>query len=112
MNLAGLLFETAARFPERIALYWREESWTYGQLADQVRALSGALSNLGLVSGDRVALLLYNQPSFVMSYYALLSLGVVVIPMNTRLTGTELDVILGDSGAQWIIYSLDIQETL
>ncbi len=112
LNLAGLLFETAARFPGKTALYWRDERWTYRELAEQVQTLSGALSGLGVASGERVGLLLYNQPSFVISYFALLSLGAVVIPLNTRLTGTELDVILHDSGARWMVSSLDFQDTL
>lgn len=111
-NLAELIFDTADREPDNIALWSREGSVSYGALRDKVTHLAGVLEQLGLVQGDRVGLLLYNTVSFVVSYFALLSLGIVVIPLNTRLTATELDTILNDAEARLLISSLEFYERL
>jgi acyl-CoA synthetase (AMP-forming)/AMP-acid ligase II len=112
LNLAQPVFEAAEAYPDRAALLCREGALTYGELGQRIRQLAGALEQLGLKSGDRVALLLYNTSAFVTSYFALLSLGVAVIPMNTRLTAPELEVILEDAEARLLITSLEFYETV
>lgn len=107
LNLAGPVFEAAARFPEKPALINRSQTLDYMELASQVRLLAGALAELGLKPGDRAALLLYNTPTWVISYFALLGLGVVVIPLNTRLTAHEVSTILRDAGARLLISSME-----
>ena len=65
--------------------------------------LAGALAEHGIQPGDRVGLLLYNTPAFVLAYFAVLSLGAVVVPLNTRLTGPEVERILQDADARLLI---------
>lgn len=110
LNLAQPVFEAAENTPDKVALLCREGALTYGELGQRIRLLAGALEQLGLKTGDKVALLLYNTPAFVVSYFALLSLGVAVIPMNTRLTTSELEVILEDAEARLLITSLEFYE--
>lgn len=111
-NLAGIVFEAAQSQPEKVAFLCREGNLTYGELINKITRLSAALEHLGLEPGDKVGLLLYNTRAFVIAYFALLSLGVAVIPLNTRLTATELDVILNDSEARLLISSLEFHDTL
>ncbi len=112
LNLAQPVLEMAAHQPDQIALLGREGKITYGELGERIRHLAGAFEQLGLGVGDRVALLLYNTPAFVVAYFALLSLGVAVIPMNTRLTTPELETILADAEARLLVTSLEFYETV
>lgn len=112
LNLAQCIFETAQTDSDKPAFICREGTTTYGQFTDKVTLLAGALEQLGLKPGDKVGLLLYNTLAFTTSYFALLSLGVAVIPMNTRLTATELDTILEDAEAKLLISSLEFYDTV
>ena len=110
MNLAQPVFVVAESEPDKIALLCREGTLTYGELAERIHQLAGSLVQLGLTQGDTVALWLYNTSAFVVSYFALLSLGVVVVPMNTRLTAAEVEVILEDAGARLLITSMEFYD--
>jgi long-chain acyl-CoA synthetase len=112
LNLAQPVFAVAESDPDRTALLFREGVLTYGELGNRIQRLAGAFTQLGLKTGDKVALLLYNTPAFVVSYFALLSLGVVVVPINTRLTAAEVEVILEDAEARLLVTSLEFYETV
>lgn len=112
LNLARCIFEAAQTDSDKPAFICREGTTTYGQFTDKVTLLAGALEQLGLKAGDKVGLLLYNTLAFAVSYFALLSLGVTAIPLNTRLTATELDTILDDAEAKLLISSLEFYDTI
>jgi long-chain acyl-CoA synthetase len=112
LNLAQLVFDWAKSQPDKTALLCRSGSLTYAELAKRVRGMAGALAHLGLQTGDKVALLLYNTQAFAISYFALLSLGVTVVPLNTRLTTAELEIILNDAEARLLVTSLEFYETV
>lgn len=111
-NLAQPVFEASQRTPDKVVFWCREGATTYATFTERMVRLAGALETLGLKSGDKVALLLYNTQSFVLSYFALLGLGVVVIPLNTRLTAPEIDTILNDSEARILMSSLEFTATV
>jgi long-chain acyl-CoA synthetase len=106
-NLAQPIFEVANSDPARPALLAGEIVITYGELAVRVQALGKRFITLGLVAGDKIGLLQYNTPGYVVAYFAALSLGLVVVPLNTRLTGPELETILTDAEARVLIASPD-----
>jgi long-chain acyl-CoA synthetase len=109
-NLAQPVFDAARLTPGKIALISRGETVTYEALALCIQRLVGALEQIGLEPGDRVGLLLYNTPAFVIAYFALLAMGVTVIPLNTRLTASELSTILNDAEARLLVTSLEFYE--
>ena len=111
-NLARPVFEAAHQHPEATALLGREGTLAYGALSERIRHLAGALAHLGMEPGDRVALLMYNTPAWVISYFALLGLGLVVIPLNTRLTSHEIETILKDAQARVLLSAMDFAEVL
>ncbi|MCE3236016.1 MAG: lcfB 5 [Vampirovibrio sp.] len=112
LNLAQPVFSAAERAPDQTALICRKGATSYEALAERITRLAGALEQLGLKTGDKAGLLLYNTQAFVVSYFALLSIGVTVIPLNTRLTASELDTILNDSQARLLISSLEFYEAI
>jgi len=61
MNLGCLLSHIARRLPERTALVWRDESWTWAALDARVDALASALQRRGIKKGDRILVLARNS---------------------------------------------------
>lgn len=100
-----LLSDTAARFPSQAAIRYKEQTYTYSRLKDRVDRLSAALAKLGLQKGDRAAVMFQNSPEYVISYYAVLQAGGIVVQVNPFYTEYELSYILQDSGAGWILSS-------
>jgi long-chain acyl-CoA synthetase len=106
-NVSQLLQATAAKSPGFTALTVGDTRFTYAELAMRVGALANGFAALGVVKGDRVALMLPNTPAYVMSTYALLKLGAVVVNVSPGSQGSELAQILADSGAA-VLVSLDV----
>ncbi|MFC4244065.1 long-chain fatty acid--CoA ligase [Gryllotalpicola reticulitermitis] len=103
VNLAAILAETAKRAPERTAVVFGADHISYGRLWAETKAYAGALRGLGIGAGDRVALLLPNVPDFPRAYFAILSLGAIVVPVHALLKADEIAYVLRDSGATTFI---------
>lgn len=83
--------------PTRVALSHDGGHLTYAELADRVNRRAAALRAAGAGPGDRIAYLGPNHPAAVETFFAAGALGAVYLPLNARLTGPELDHILGDA---------------
>ncbi len=103
MSVASILAETATRMPENVALIFADQKTTYRELWDQTRQYAGALRDRGIGPGDAVAVLIPNVPDFPRTYYAILSLGAIIVPVHALLKGEEIAYVLRDSGARLLI---------
>ena len=104
LTLNALLDESAARFPNRIALVTADQSFDYARLRERVRKAAAAFRARGVRKGDSVALVLRNGPEFVVAYFALARLGAVAVPVNFLVTKPEeLRFMLEDSGAVGVV---------
>jgi O-succinylbenzoic acid--CoA ligase len=103
VNLARALRSRVEQNPAAIAIEWREQSWTFAELAD--RARRGATHLLAAApSGDGpIAILMPGDAQFVAWFCAVAFAGRVVLPLNARLTAGELVQQLTDSRAQYLI---------
>ena len=88
---------------DAVALISRGRTTTYGSLREQVGALRGGLTGLGLAPGDRVAIVAANNWYFVASYLAILGAGCVAVPLNPTSPGPELTRELAAVGARALI---------
>lgn len=79
----------------------RRQSWE--SLADRVARLGGALRELGMTAGGRVAMLADNSHRYIAFYYAAVWGGGVFVPLNTRLAGAELRQQLEQCGPEVLI---------
>ncbi|WP_344661339.1 AMP-binding protein [Catenulispora subtropica] len=95
-----LLDDAADDFGDRTALVFFGRKTGYRQLRQDVDRLAGALRELGVERGDRVALVLPNCPAAVTAFFAILRLGAVVVACNPLYTDSELRHQLTDSGAK------------
>ncbi|MER3473078.1 MAG: long-chain fatty acid--CoA ligase [Armatimonadota bacterium] len=108
-NLCTVLAEVADRQPHHPALVrilkGQTYPLTYGEYLRRVIHLSAGLEATGVSSGDRVLLLSENRPEWVISDYALLSLGAIVVPVYPSLPASQIEYLARDSGARAIIVS-------
>src|SRR5689334_9253293 len=74
-----------ARHGSRPALIFGEQTLSYRQLAEQVRAAAAALRALGVAPGDRVLLLMRDTPQFAAAWLGVVRAGAVAIALNNRL---------------------------
>ncbi len=103
LNLGQMLRINAKKFPRNIALKDRERAYTYPETNRRVNQLAHGLLSLGLKKGDKVAVLLENCIEIVEVYLAAAKSGLVIVPINFRLVGPEIDYIVNDSDAQAFI---------
>jgi long-chain acyl-CoA synthetase len=101
MNLALWLQRVASDDPQRPALgLGARVLRTYGEMAQRVVRLAGALRAFGLAPGDRVAVAATNSPDYLEVLYAIWHAGLAAVPANAKLHGSELGYILEQSGAR------------
>ncbi|RCW43186.1 long-chain acyl-CoA synthetase [Halopolyspora algeriensis] len=103
LSLASVLAEPARRYPDNTAVIERDEHVTYRELWEQVRRYAAVLAARGVEPGDRVAIAAPNVIDFVRSYYAVHTLGAVVVPVPLLLVPDEAAYLLGDSAAELMI---------
>ncbi|HTB12059.1 MAG TPA: AMP-binding protein [Bryobacteraceae bacterium] len=90
-------------YPERPALSLDQSTLTFSQLHDRVRRIVAGLSSAGFKKGDRLGILLPNAPEYIELVYACSWLGVIVVPINIRLSIPEIDHVLTDCTARGIV---------
>ena len=99
------VFENAAgQYPDRVALTFQDHRITYGEMKESTDRLAMGLKSLGLRPQDRIALMLPNIPHFAISYFALLKIGIAVVPVSTFFKSEEIHHQLEDSEVKGIIY--------
>ena len=105
MNLATWVERNGRRWRDRPALAVGEQVHaTWGELAATVTSVAGALrTELGLVPGDRVAIVMRNRPEYLEAQLATWYAGMVAVPVNARLHRDEIAFVLDHSGTQVVI---------
>jgi long-chain acyl-CoA synthetase len=91
------------RYPERPAVIFLGESFSYGRLRDLSERFAGALGDLGVRKGDRVMLYLSNSIQWVIAWLGIQRLGAVMVPVAPIYTSYEIEYMLKDSGAETVI---------
>jgi long-chain acyl-CoA synthetase len=97
------LGRAARYYPERAAFAAGDQRLTFRELNDRVGRIAAALKRHGFKAGDRLALLLPNELEFIELVYACAWLGLIVVPLNTRLSEKEIDHVLADATAHGLI---------
>ncbi|MEO6653517.1 MAG: benzoate-CoA ligase family protein [Ilumatobacteraceae bacterium] len=90
---------------DRVAIECEGVATTYSELLGEVRRAQQAMRSLGIDEGERVALVLNDDLSFVAWFLGALRSGVIPVPLSTMLTAGELAPIVADSGAVALVIS-------
>lgn len=100
----AMLERAAARAPEVIAIQFYQHQFTYAQVQTMSDRLAGALrTQLKVQPGDRVALYMPNCPQYVISFFAIVKAGGIVVQTNPMYTPRELHHQWQDSGASAVL---------
>ncbi|RCW45794.1 fatty-acyl-CoA synthase [Halopolyspora algeriensis] len=103
-TVADVLRRSADRMPERVALRFadsagNEREWTYAELDAAVSRAAHLLVAAGTTKGERVAAYGKNSDAYLIGFLACARAGLVHVPINFNLTGTELTYLLEQSGS-------------
>jgi len=90
-------------FPNHLAGIDGEQAYSWREFEERNRRLALGLSGLGLTKGQRVAILMLNRFQYLELYYAIMRLGGVVVPLNTRYAPAEIAYVVKDSEARLLI---------
>lgn len=86
------------------------EEVTYGDLVSGVNRAGNALRDLGLLSGDRVLMIVKDDPVFYYIFWGAIKAGFVPVPLNTMLRAGDYEFVLGDSLAAAVIWSREYDQ--
>ncbi len=101
LNLGEILRIHAKNYPNKEAVKdWRGESITYADLDSRTNKLANGLLRIGLHKGDRLAIMLYNCVEFVELCCACAKIGVVVVTVNWRFIGKEVEFVVNNADAR------------
>lgn len=114
LTLDKFLVHAAKWHPDTEVVTARETGGTsrigYAALEQRARRVSGALHNLGVGQGDRVATLAWNTQEHIEAWYGIMAMGAVCHTLNPRLTSEQLAWMIDQSGAKLILASEDLAD--
>ena len=108
LHLGEVVSRNARLFPNKLGARDLARSLTYRQWNERSCRLANALLGMGLAKGDRVAILAYNCVEWLEIYVALAKAGLVAVPINFRLVGSEIRYIVDDAEARAFIVQDDL----
>src|SRR6266851_5103518 len=103
MNIAQGLAHAKKISGTRQAVACGETHYTWEEFDQRTDALARGLASLGVVRGDRVAVLMLNCHRYLELYYACARMGAVIVPLNIRLARAEIVFILNDSETKVLV---------
>ena len=101
-SLRGYL-DFALAHAEKECLVYEDERYTYKEVFEKSAQTSNALIKAGIKKGDRVAICMQNNPEFVYSYFGIVGIGAVCVPLNSWWVPSEVIYGLEHSDAKLLI---------
>ena len=111
-SLVGLMEESFQKYGDRVAYSFMGKAVTFAQTDRLSIAFGAYLQSLGLLRGDRIAIMMPNVPQYPVAVAAILRAGFVVVNVNPLYTPRELEHQLKDSGSKAIVIVENFANTL
>jgi fatty-acyl-CoA synthase len=102
-TIGSLVDDRATLDAERTALVFEGRRWTFAELAEDVDAVARGLIDLGIGPGEKVSLWMMNRPEWIHAALAVIRIGAVLVPINTRLRTDDAAYLLGQSDSTTLI---------
>lgn len=103
INLPLRLKEVSELYPNHEAIIYNDQRISYKEFNELVNRLANSLMSIGVKEGDAVLISLTNCTEFVISYYAILRMKAVVVPVNPVYSAGELNFIMNDCQPKVVI---------
>lgn len=110
--VGDMLTRTTQRFPNKIALVDGEVALTYMELNEKVNQVARTLHQRGYQKGDVVAIMCENTNEFVITYFACAKCGLIVMPLNIKLTFDDLAYQFHHSEAKVLVFTQNSKDTV
>jgi acyl-CoA synthetase (AMP-forming)/AMP-acid ligase II len=94
---------------DRVALISGDKRISYGEFLEKVDSVACGLSGVGLMRGDRIAVLALNNLEYIYLYGAAAKIGAIVVPINWRLSSEEVEYVMSDASPKIIFVDSDFQ---
>lgn len=91
------------KYPERSAIIYLGEAFSYRRLRELSERFAGALADLGIRKGDRVLVYIANSVQWVIAFLGIQKIGAVIVPVSPIYTSHEIAYMIQDSGAGTIV---------
>ena len=91
------------KYPDRAAIVYLGERFSYSKLRDFTNRFASALNNLDVGKGDRVMIYIANSVQWVIAFLGIQQVGAVAVPVSPIYTSYEIEYMINDSGAETII---------
>lgn len=111
-SLVALMQESFTKYADRTAYSFMGKDVSYAEVDQQSRVFACYLQGLGLVKGDRIAIMMPNCPQYPISVAGALRAGLIVVNVNPLYTPRELEHQLKDSGSTAIVLMENFGTTL
>ncbi len=113
LTIPGLLNKAIEVHADKHAVsFVGDEGYTYQQMGNTIDRVSGLLQSNGIAQHDKVAILSANMPNWGISYFSVLNIGAVVIPLLPDFSAVEIENILNHSEAKAIFISQNLQSKI
>ncbi|HOS96928.1 MAG TPA: AMP-binding protein, partial [Deltaproteobacteria bacterium] len=103
-NVGYIPYKRAMVTPDKTAVIYEDSPCTYRELNERVNRCAHFLLRKGIRKGDRVAVLLLNCIEFLEVYFASAKIGSILVPLNWRLVGPELEYQLNNCSARLLVF--------
>ncbi|KKE79761.1 o-succinylbenzoate--CoA ligase [Bacilli bacterium] len=90
-------------YPDKIAVIDENKEFTYREFGERTDRLAVALHEAGIREGDHVAVMLPNTHYMLESFYGISQLGAVTVPLNYRISASDMEYIINHSDAKMLI---------
>lgn len=107
MNFAEILDIAADRHPAGEAISLDDRSLSYEELRRRARTVSARLAQDGVGPGDRVGVVMFNALEFTEIAFGIIGMGAILVPVNPRLSASEMVYILNHAGARMLFIGRD-----
>src|SRR5699024_1147733 len=111
MDLTAMFESTAHKFPHKEALVFADTAATYAELLEASKKSAAALRDAGVAKGSRVGVMTFNTPGFVVAALGIWRAGATLVPINHKLSGTEVAYLAEHSGISLGIVSEELAAT-
>lgn len=104
-NLSEMFLSVAEQNRNKKFLFFEDKTYKFADTRNITIKLAKTLNREGLQNGDRVGVLIENSPEFVFTIFAIFLSGAIAVPINTFLKKDEIEYILSDCDAKFLISS-------
>jgi len=107
-TIGEMLRSTAKTYPDKTAVIFQGQEYTYGELVEKIDSLAQGLAAQGIKKGDWVMELIPNGLDLLLTHFAVIQLGARVVPLNVMYRAHEINYIGKTTGAKAIVADTDL----